>query len=73
MSATVHAVLAGAYRGGRASLRRLLTHAVVDGHVLCRKVAFERLCDLAENGPPTCPMCAARMARRLTAASSSHR
>jgi hypothetical protein len=64
----VRAVLAGAYRAGALDRRAGLTHAVVlhDGEEagpLCRAVRFEHLCDVAEKGPPTCPICANRVGK----------
>lgn len=62
---TVHAVLAGAYRGRKVSERALLTHASSDGGrtALCRRVQPDMLCDMVEDGPPTCPTCRARADR----------
>jgi hypothetical protein len=60
---TVHGVLAGAYRGRRAKLDALLTHASTDGGstALCRGVSDGNLCDAEEPGPPTCPRCISRL------------
>jgi hypothetical protein len=62
---TVHGVLAGAYRGKRANLEALLTHASADGGVtaVCRRVAADSLCDVVETGPPTCKRCLSRYNR----------
>jgi hypothetical protein len=59
---TVHGVLAGAYKGGRLSLKATLTHASRDGGdtAICGKVKEYSLCDLEEEGPPSCPVCAKR-------------
>jgi len=56
---TVHAVLAGCYKGGRKSLKAMLTHYAVPGtnDALCGKVRPGGLCDLEESGSPTCPAC----------------
>lgn len=69
--ATVHGVLAGAYRGnGRRGMgaredRALLTHASLDGGrtSLCKRVQEDSLCDVEEEGAPTCPVCAKRVAK----------
>jgi hypothetical protein len=60
---TVHAVLAGAYRGKRKNLEALLTHASDDGGdtALCDGVKAGNLCDLVESGPPTCKACLAML------------
>jgi hypothetical protein len=61
----VRGVLAGAY----VSLKNCLTHAVVVGadgrdvRVLCSRVKLDNMCDLVEEGAPTCPTCAKRMAK----------
>lgn len=61
---TVHAVLAGAYKGKGKSLKDTLTHASVDQlNALCGKVAEGNLCDLEEEGPPSCATCARRAAK----------
>ena len=54
---TVHGVLAGAY-AARNPLA-MLTHASVnDGATaLCNRVRIANLCDLQEEGPPSCPHC----------------
>lgn len=58
MDYTVHAVLAGAYRGGRLSLKATLTHASLGGDTaVCGRVAEGALCDLEEEGLPTCKAC----------------
>ena len=61
---TVHAVLAGAYRGRRAKLDALLTHASTDGGstAVCGNVAEGNLCDVIESGPPSCKKCAKKYA-----------
>jgi hypothetical protein len=62
---TVHGVLAGAYRGKSAA--SYLTHASLGGHdSICKRVKPGMLCDVEEEGPPTCPVCAARMAKAAT-------
>jgi hypothetical protein len=55
-------VLAGAYKGGRASLARMLTHYAVPGTdtALCGRLKPDALCDRAVAGPPTCPVCVKR-------------
>ncbi len=59
---TVHGVLAGAYRGKSAA--SFLTHASLGGHdAICKRVKPGMLCDVEESGPPTCPSCAARVAK----------
>jgi hypothetical protein len=62
---TVHGVLAGAYRGNRAKLDALLTHASVDGGstALCGNVAEGNLCDAIEPEPPSCKRCFRRAVR----------
>jgi hypothetical protein len=62
---TVHGVLAGAYKGGRMSLKATLTHASADqgSTALCGKVKADSLCDLEMEEPPTCPACARKMAK----------
>jgi len=68
-------VLAGAYKGGRAKLDKLRTHAVVveddrTERVMCGKIPVEHMVDTcgAEAGPPTCPDCLRRMvAHTMTA------
>jgi hypothetical protein len=61
---TFHGVLAGAYRGKDVSARALLTHASLDGNTaLCKTVRPGALCDMVEDGPLTCPVCQARLAR----------
>lgn len=60
---TVHGVLAAAYKGKDVSQRSLLTHASTDGGIsaVCRRVKEDSLCDLQEDGPPTCPDCARKV------------
>jgi hypothetical protein len=62
MTITIHGVLAGAYKSAAKSL---LTHASVDGGVnaICKRVKEYSLCDLVEEGSPTCPVCVARLAK----------
>ena len=62
MTITIHAVLAGAYRG---DLRTTLTHASADDGrtALCKRIKEWSLCDAVEPGPPTCPTCAKRAAK----------
>lgn len=71
MTITYHGVLAGAYKGRDVSARTLLTHASTDGGVtaLCKRVKVDSLCDAEEQGPATCPTCAARV-RSLEATSA---
>lgn len=59
---TVHEVLAGAYRGKRAKLDALLTHASDDGGwtSVCGNVAEGNLCDVQLATAPTCKRCAKR-------------
>lgn len=65
---TTRGVLGGAYKGGRASLKAMLTHTVPPGteRSLCRGVkdgnmADSYSCTEAElQLPPTCPKCLAR-------------
>lgn len=65
---TVHGVLAGAYagRGRKGSIGEgpLLTHASADGGdtAVCGRVSEGSLCDVEEEGAPTCPVCARRLA-----------
>lgn len=59
---TIHAVLAGAYKGKRASLKATLIHASCDGgdNALCGSVKQGNLCDeygTEPNTPVTCPTC----------------
>jgi hypothetical protein len=56
---TVHGVLAGAYRGKRASLKATLTHASTDdgATAICERVEPGNLCDLVIDAEPTCPEC----------------
>lgn len=62
---TFHSVLAGAF--GRnptaAQLARSVVHASRDGGetALCKRVKPGHLCDLLEDGPPTCPTCLKRL------------
>ena len=68
---TVHGVLAGAYRGngGRGMGPRdgapTLSHASADGGrtALCGRVREDSLCDLEEEGAPTCSVCAKKLAK----------
>lgn len=58
-------VLAGCYRGGRASLLQCLTHSVEEGadKTLCRGIKEENLADEYAGDPsvpPTCPECLRR-------------
>jgi hypothetical protein len=63
---TVHGVLAGAYKGRDISERALLRHASTDeGHTaLCGTVKADSLCDMEEEGLPTCEKCLAKVAKR---------
>lgn len=56
---TVHDVLAGAYRGRRARLDAMLSHASADGGstAICGGVGEDNLCDLQLEDPPTCARC----------------
>jgi len=74
VSIETRAVLAGAYRGGRRSLRVTLTHAVeVDAagyevRVLCGGVGIDSLADsysMPTGEAPTCPRCAKKDLRAL--------
>ncbi len=61
---TVHSVLAGAYKGAgrKVSAASLLTHASLGMHdAICGKVKPGNLCDVVEDGPPTCPACQAKL------------
>jgi hypothetical protein len=60
---TVHDVLAGAYRGHRVALDKLLTHASTDEGVtaLCGKIKKYNLCDEILDKPVTCPACARKI------------
>lgn len=63
---TVHAVLAGCYKGTSVSNRPLLNHASIDGGVtaLCKKVKTDSLCDMVEASESLdCPVCIARAAK----------
>lgn len=57
---TVHEVLGGAYKGRRAKLDSLLTHASIDGGhtAICGGVAAGNLCDVELPTAPTCGRCA---------------
>lgn len=69
-----HAVLAGAYKGRRLSLRNTLTHSVVlendrFSKVLCATVDIDSMADSEADDPnarPTCPKCAKRDPRWVT-------
>ena len=74
MSIETRAVLAGAYRGGRRSLKVTLTHAVevyagcYDIRVLCGGVDLDSLADsgsMNTSEPPTCPRCAKKDPRTI--------
>ena len=58
MTYTIHAVLAAAYKGKRAALDTLLTHASTDGGLtaVCGKVKADNLCDFEES-ELTCKAC----------------
>ena len=60
---TVHGVLAGAYKGRDISERALLRHASVNGGdtALCGTVKADSLCDMEEEGLPTCAKCLAKL------------
>lgn len=63
---TIHAVLAGAYKGKSVSKRPLLNHASIDGGItaLCKKVKQDSLCDVEEAiDSLDCPVCLARVAK----------
>lgn len=65
VTVTVHGVLAAAYPGkSRAKLDGpLLTHASTDegGTALCGRVKAGHLCDVVEDGAPTCTHCARKV------------
>lgn len=71
MNYEIYGVLAGAYL--RSDDRRAyLTHAVVDGAILCKRVKDESLCDdtcspsyRRNEGTPTCQPCARKLAKLL--------
>jgi hypothetical protein len=69
---TVHGVLAAAYPGkSKAKLDgSLLTHASTDEGetALCGKVKAGHLCDVVEDGEPTCKYCARKLAAAATKA-----
>jgi hypothetical protein len=62
---TVHGVLAGAYARDISAVK-LLRHASQDegGTAVCKKVKEGNLCDMAEEGEATCPVCLERIATR---------
>jgi hypothetical protein len=68
---TIHAVLAGAYKG-KLDARALLTHASENEGVtaLCGKVKGDNLCDVHEE-ELTCPSCIKAVARRTRAVQMS--
>ena len=66
----VRTVLAGAYRGKDIEERECLLHLyeVTGGKwgspkTLCGLIKEDNLCDVAEDGDPTCPVCAKRAAK----------
>lgn len=63
MAYTTHGVLAGAYKGRDISKRKTHTHASADegDTAVCGKVLPGDLCDLVEDGEPTCPVCRRRI------------
>jgi len=67
LTLAVHSVLAAAYPGGkRADPKVMLTHVAQDHDfdtALCGRVRAGALCDVEEEGPPTCTTCAQIMAR----------
>ena len=69
---TVHAVLAGAYKGKSLKSRALLSHASDNEGVtaLCGKVKADSLCDVHEE-ELTCPACIKAVARRTQAVQMS--
>ncbi len=62
----VRGVLAGAYKGARKNLEVCLTHLVLtseskgDLAVHCGGVEIDNLCDMVEEGAPTCKKCLAK-------------
>lgn len=63
------AVLAARYRGKRADLNNLRTHAIVDGSpvTLCGRIQEESTTEADdEHAPATCPTCAKRDRRSKT-------
>lgn len=68
---TLHYPLAGAYKGGRANLKAIRSHASIDGSApLCGSLKYE-LCDMVETDEKAiadlCPRCAAKMAKLVAA------
>jgi len=61
----VYGLLAGAYKGGRKSLKATLTHASTDGGntALCGKVQEYNLCPDYEVAELTCPACTRKLAK----------
>jgi len=72
VTVTVHGVLAAAYPGkSKAKLDGpLLTHASTDdaATALCGRVKPGHLCDVVEDGEPTCKQCARKLAAIRAAA-----
>lgn len=67
MKYTVHAVLAGAYRGRDISSRELLYHASTDegSTAVCKTVKADSLCDTYENEEKlSCETCMTRVVKR---------
>lgn len=69
-------VLAGCYRGGRASLLQCLKHSIEEDadKTLCRRIKEENLADEYSgdpSAPPTCPECLRRDPRFASTGSSS--
>lgn len=60
---TVHAVLAGCYKGRNRKAGEMLTHASLgDDTAICGRVQEGGLCDL-EEAELTCPVCIKKVAR----------
>jgi hypothetical protein len=61
----VHGVLAGAYVRDIGDTK-LLLHASQDDSStsVCNRVKMYNLCDMAEDGPVTCPVCLERIEKR---------
>lgn len=65
-TATLHYPLAGNYKGGRANLKAIRSHASVNGvDALCSDM--KELCDMVETSPGAladlCPRCKAKLAK----------
>lgn len=69
LTITLHYPLAGAYRGGRKSLKAIASHASTNGsEPLCGSLKHE-LCDMEESGEKAeadlCPRCKAKMLKLI--------